>query len=53
MEMTRRQLGLQVQRMPTFRDQQRKMRRNRHVSRRRDWLIVSDATERTSRMRKE
>lgn len=51
MEMTRGQLGLEIQRMPTFRDQQRRMRRNRSVSRR-NWLIVLDATERTSRMRK-
>lgn len=29
------------------------MKRNRHISRRRNWLIVSDATEKTSTMRKE
>lgn len=46
-------VGSRAQRMSTFRDQQRRMRRNRYVSRRMDWLTVSDATERTNRVRKE
>lgn len=49
----RGRVGSRAQRMPTFRDPQRRMRRNRYVSRRMDRLTVSDATERTSRVRKE